>query len=311
MPGGHVVATLSLGLHMVAVSMWIGCLAVVVALLRTEPDLGPVMLQRFSLLALWCVIVVAETGLLNASLRAGSPSALVGTPYGALVLAKAVLLGWLVRMGWLQRGNVAAMGDATSRESSGALRHLAARELAIMGAAIAVSVALARIGPAPSGVTAGPFSPLPVVLLALATPLLLACSFPTARAGAWSLWVRSYPEVPAVVLLFMVVEVAGVGVLDALLGPEAGALAGSALLVAAGWSWAHGALGGRGIAPVVIVMAGWPLAAWLSSLLAGSSSGWRPSFVSLLLAEALLVAALLQVRSRSRAAAQSSVVVAG
>ena len=49
-----------------------GGLAVVSALLLLEPQRVRDLLPRFSVLALVCVVVVAETGLLNASLRAGT-----------------------------------------------------------------------------------------------------------------------------------------------------------------------------------------------------------------------------------------------
>ena len=101
--GLHVEAAVSLCLHIAGVSVWVGGLAVVSALLLLEPERTSDLLPRFSVLALVCVVVVAESGLLNASLRAGTAEALAGSTYGSLVLAKAVLLAWLIRLGWLQR----------------------------------------------------------------------------------------------------------------------------------------------------------------------------------------------------------------
>ena len=46
------------------------------------------LLRRFSLVAVACVIVIAETGLLNASLRLDGLASLLTSPYGAIILAK-------------------------------------------------------------------------------------------------------------------------------------------------------------------------------------------------------------------------------
>lgn len=47
--------------------------------------------RRFSAVALWCFLAVLISGIVNALIRI-SPGALLSTPYGLLVLAKAVAL---------------------------------------------------------------------------------------------------------------------------------------------------------------------------------------------------------------------------
>ena len=76
----HAAATASLAVHIAAVSVWVGGLAALVGLVLLDPQVARAAIGRFSLVALVCVIVVAESGLLNASLRVGSPSAFVTTP---------------------------------------------------------------------------------------------------------------------------------------------------------------------------------------------------------------------------------------
>ncbi len=291
MPTIRVFATASLVLHAGAAALWVGGLAVTVGLVRLGPESAPSLLPRFSALALWCVIVIAGTGVLNALVHAASASALVGTLYGSLILGKAVLLGWLIRLGWLQRKRVVARWAEEQGVAARRLGVLAAWELTAMGAAIAISVVLLRTGPPPAGTTAGPMSALTITLLALALPILLAGSLGM-RDGPWRRRLRAYPEVPAIALLLAVVVVAGTGVLTRVLGTELGTVASGLVLVAFGWLWAVATLDGPRRASVVILMIGWPFASWLSSLLAGSSLGWRVNVVSLVLAEIILALVL-------------------
>lgn len=243
----HLAASVSIAVHIVAVSLWVGGLATVLVIATTTPESG--VLPRFSRMALWCVIVVAETGLLNASLLVPSPWSFLGTQYGALVLAKAFLLGLLVRWGWRQRrrlGDVARLG------------RFAGGEAVVMASAIAASVVLARLGPpvlAPRYL-----DPLAAGVLALAVPLLLTRLPWRPRVLTW---LTRLPEVGAIVLLvalglaFLVTAAAAPG--DA---SPAGLSPGAVLvpllvaagLLAAGWVWCSTT---RGWPATVIALVGW------------------------------------------------------
>lgn len=295
----QVSATISLSIHIAAISLWVGGLAVLVAYVSVEPTVSSVLMPRFSLLALWCVIIVAESGLLNATLRVGDPSQFVGTLYGVLILVKAVLLGVLVRLGWLQRQKVVAdIGNAEQRPLS-LLARYASWELIAMGAAIAFSVALSRIGPSPVRASGGDYLPLATVMLALAVPLLLVWSFPQ-RTPQYVLgrrllvWLREFPQLPAVALLIAVAEVAGVGLFDLLLGAELGVIVGSIILVAIGYVWASSVVGTRSVIGIALVMVGWPVVMWLVSIFAANPLGWKGTWLSVLVAEALLTMLLMR-----------------
>ena len=291
--GAHASATISLGIHIGAVSLWVGGLAAVVALVRVQPALAPEVLPRFSLLALWCVVIIAETGLLNASLRVGSVSLFVGTVYGSLVLLKAAFLGWLIRLGWMQRRR--ALPEALSG-STGLLARFAGRELIVMAAAIAASVVLSRIGP-PHGVLAsGAFSPLAIVALGLVIPALLAWSLPRPH---WVARISEFPEIPAMALLVVIAEVAGLGLLDRWLGLEIGAALGSVLLIGVGWVAAACLFGPRAMIGIVILAVGWPLAIWLTALLSTTMISWQLNALSIALAEAVLLAIAMRNRVRT------------
>ena len=132
----------SLALHLLGVCLWVGGLA---ALVLTGRRLGaqlPLVARRYSTLALWCFVVVALSGLVNAILRLGSFGQL-GTTYGLLVVGKVVGLGLLGVAGWQHR-------RVTLRrlsENGRGFARLAAVELVVMGATMGLAVALSRSNP--------------------------------------------------------------------------------------------------------------------------------------------------------------------
>jgi hypothetical protein len=275
-----------------------------VALLRTEPGCALVLIQRFSMLALWCVIVIAESGLLNASLRLASMSDFVGTFYGSLILVKICLLGWLIRLGWVQRSRVVPRITQGAQGGSELLARYAAWEIVVMGIAIAISVVLSRVGPAPAGVATGDFAPVSLVMLAIAAPLLMiwaaGVEVQQASKSRGLAWLRSQPEIVSVALLVVVAEVAGVQPLQSVFGTQLATVTGSVLILLAGACWAVAASGDRGQSAIVIVMIGWPVVVWLDARLqvAAPNANWRLTIVCALLAEAMLGWSLVRLRRR-------------
>lgn len=296
----HSAATVSLFVHIAAVSIWVGGLAVIVALGRLEPQSALGVLRGFSILALWCVVLIAETGLLNASLRLSLPSEFVGTLYGSLIIGKATLLGWLVALGYRQRRRVM---DPLTRASAiqpssvtAMLARYAAWEFGIMGVAIALSVALARIGPAPAEAATGAYSPVALAILAIGIPMLLAW-LPGVRAaeglagsdvavarvrvrsrGGFMArmlpWLSMHSELPAVILLVVVADVAGLQAFNGLLGDQLGTIVGVLAIVGAGWLWATCTASRQGWSGVLVVMVGWPIVMWVNGL--GQGVGLDP-----------------------------------
>lgn len=289
--GEHIAMTAILGIHLGAVSVWVGGLAAVVALVHAEPELGPSLLPRFSLLALWCVMIIAESGLLISSLLVGSISMFVGTVYGSLVLMKAALLAWLIRLGWMQRRH--AMPEALAG-STGLLARFAGREFVVMAAAIAVSVVLSRIGPPHGTLATGSFSPLAIVALAIVIPALLAWCLPR---PAWITRLSSYPEIPAMALLVVVALVAGLGLSYRWVGLELGLAIGSALMVAVGWIAVSCLFGSRGVIGLVILMVGWPIVIALTVSLSSTITSWQLNALGVALVEAILIAIWARTRA--------------
>ncbi len=100
----HGLAQLSDGAHVLAMTIWLGGLVMLVAVvLRRHADALHTVLPRFSAVALGCVAVVAGTGAYQAVRNVGYWPALTDTTYGRLVLAKIGGLAVIVGLGYLAR----------------------------------------------------------------------------------------------------------------------------------------------------------------------------------------------------------------
>jgi len=173
---GHDQAVTGLGLHLVFAGVWLGGLLVIVLLRGTiEADRLPIVVARYSTVALVSFIVVAFSGYVSAALRVGTLDQLA-SPYGLLVIVKLLALlalggfgalqrRWLI--GRMQRAAASGPGAAGSR---GAFWWLVVAELAFMGIASGAAAALAR--------TATPVEQVPATELAQPTPAELLTGEP-------------------------------------------------------------------------------------------------------------------------------------
>ncbi|MHA6619194.1 copper resistance D family protein [Pseudonocardia sp. DLS-67] len=132
----HQLAIMSIGIHVVAAALWVGGLAVVLALVARHRALLEAVLPRFSRLAGWCIGAVTLTGLFTAVIRLGTWDAVVTTRYGALVLAKITCLVLLGMLGALHRRRLAAGRIPVLR--------WAGVEVAVMAATIGIAAALSQ-----------------------------------------------------------------------------------------------------------------------------------------------------------------------
>lgn len=156
---GHDAAVAGLGLHLVAAAAWLGGLITIV-LLRAQ--IGerrlPIVLARYSSVALIAFIVLGVSGVVSAWLRLGSIDALL-TGYGVLVLVKAAALLALGCFGVVQRRffteRVQRAGAAGARWFWG----FVVAELAFMGIASGAAVALGSTAPPVSETASGTRTP--------------------------------------------------------------------------------------------------------------------------------------------------------
>ncbi|MCU1437448.1 MAG: copper transporter [Naasia sp.] len=137
----HEQAVTALSLHLLFAAGWLGGLLALVLLrpLLEEPALLAAV-RRYSSIALVSFVVVAASGYVSAEIRIGSLDRLA-TPYGALVAVKVLALLALGAAGALhRRATIKRMADGRA----GSFWRLAIAELAAMGIASGVAVALAR-----------------------------------------------------------------------------------------------------------------------------------------------------------------------
>ena len=148
----HDLATLSLVLHVLAASAWVGGLgALVVYGAGSAPSRQ--VASRYSQLALGCFALVGVSGVANAAIRlASAPDALSQlwvSRYGWLVLGKTVGLVVLGGFGWWHRRHT--LPELAAGRSS-AFARFATAELVVMVLTVALAVALSRAPtPAPGG----------------------------------------------------------------------------------------------------------------------------------------------------------------
>jgi copper resistance protein D len=88
-------------IHLLAVGAWLGGLVPFVAAMR-QPNAGAIA-WRFSTLGMVSVCIIVATGAINAWFLVGNASALIGTPYGRLLLVKIVLFCLMVAVAAVNR----------------------------------------------------------------------------------------------------------------------------------------------------------------------------------------------------------------
>ena len=199
----HEVGTSTMLIHLLAVGIWLGGLAVLQLLPARGRDHAPVI-RGYSHLALICWIALALSGVWALSVRMNGPGDILTSAYVQLGLAKAVLLLVLGALGALQRRQIevgfaaSASREPAARELAAAgeqarstYRRLAILELALMGLAVALAAAMSSSPPpaeagtppgGPAGVLTGyplPAAPKPLTVLAAWRPdpfgMALAC----------------------------------------------------------------------------------------------------------------------------------------
>ena len=151
--GSHDLATNSLLIHLVAATLWAGGLLALLTHALRGGEHTDLAARRFSAIALWCWVAMALSGLVNALVRV-TPSDLLTTGYGRLVVAKFVALCVLGVVGWRQRraGVAALQADPsapTVPQARGVLIRLALTEAVVFGLTFGVAVGLGRTPPPP------------------------------------------------------------------------------------------------------------------------------------------------------------------
>jgi copper transport protein len=159
-------------LHVLAMSLWVGGLAVLLAAVPAatralEPAdrtrLLAAVLVRFSPMAFAAVVVIVATGLVQSYVHVRSIDNLTDTAFGRAVLIKMGLMVLLIGLGaYNQRGLLPrlkqlARGGSSPYRAGIALRRSLRAEVALLVGVLGVTAALVSYAPAVGG-TSGPFA---------------------------------------------------------------------------------------------------------------------------------------------------------
>jgi len=159
--GGHELSVSSWWLHLVGVCVWAGGLVCLALLGGRGSGLGKdlaAVARRYSVVAGWAFVLVAFSGVANASVRIGGLADL-GTAYGALLVVKVVALVLLGVAGWWHRARLLSALETATQAPRRVFWLLVGGEVVLMGLAMGAGVALSRSAP-----------PVPEIALTEPTP---------------------------------------------------------------------------------------------------------------------------------------------
>lgn len=140
--GHHRLATGAIVIHIVASALWVSGVFALVVMRRSRLSLVTAV-PRFSVLAIWCVVSIAVTGVISAWLRVGSIHGLA-SKYAAIMLAKALALALLVAIGI---GHRRVIKSRVLEGDTAAFIRLISIEIATMFTTVGLAVALAQTPP--------------------------------------------------------------------------------------------------------------------------------------------------------------------
>lgn len=146
----HETAVNALGAHLLGAAVWVGGLLGLVLLRRRVGGSLGVVVRRYSMVALWCFVVVGVSGVMAASTRLASPADLVTTRYGLLLTVKIVAFLLLGVAGWRHREATIDRIEGAVTAGASAARpffRLALGEVLLMGVTFGAATALARSAP--------------------------------------------------------------------------------------------------------------------------------------------------------------------
>ena len=148
--------------HLLAVAIWIGGLAWLVAGIAGAPRPAVARAaRRFSMLATWSLAAVALTGVQRAAAEVGGWSGLLGTAFGRALDVKLGLFAALVLLGGVNHFQVVPSLGGAGRLSR--LRRTGGSELALAGGVLLAAAVLSQLPPGADAAATGPVAPPPPV----------------------------------------------------------------------------------------------------------------------------------------------------
>jgi putative copper resistance protein D len=142
---GHAMAVNSIGIHLVAVVIWVGGLVALFSVRGESYQESAVLTRRYSSLALLAFGLIAISGVASASIRITKLSDIFSA-YGSLLMLKASVLVLLGVLGAIYRTRlIGKLAQGASVAKS--FYSLVAIEFVLMGTAIGFATALAKTAP--------------------------------------------------------------------------------------------------------------------------------------------------------------------
>ena len=172
----HGTAVNAIGMHLVAITVWLGGLVAVMFLRGKENDKNFDLVSRYSTLALWAFAITAISGVTSAWVRVVDFENLF-TSYGVVVLGKVLVLTILGAFGFAyRRGIVAKIKSGGSR----LFAKLAVVEVAFMGIAAGLGTTLTVTAPPAEESLGGTPTPAQILTGELLPPEMTGLSWFTA-----------------------------------------------------------------------------------------------------------------------------------
>lgn len=257
MSEGHNAASIGLGLHLIFMGVWVGGLLALTWYLNSRNEFSAIVVRRFSFIALVSVIVIAESGLLNASMRIDGIAPYLTSIYGSIILAKVAVLIVLIGYGWRHRIDLAT---TPIRVWKLRMLSLALVELVWMGVVIGLAVALSRTAAPAYALGTDPVDFGSLSMIALGIPLAIVVAFPSrVRTISPRLFVK-YPEMLAiifVVVIYAVIQFMSTGVLASVIGVQPAALLLGSVLFLCGLMFTSTQMQQFSASALAIVFVGW------------------------------------------------------
>ena len=172
----HGTAVNAIGMHLVAISVWLGGLVAVMFLRGKENDKNFDLVSRYSTLALWAFAITAISGVTSAWVRVVDFENLF-TSYGVVVLGKVLVLTILGAFGFAYRRGI------VSKIKSGGSRlfvKLALVEVVFMGIAAGLGTTLTVTAPPAEETLGGTPTPAQILTGELLPPEMTGLSWFTA-----------------------------------------------------------------------------------------------------------------------------------
>lgn len=175
----HGTAVNAIGMHLVAITIWLGGLIAVLVVRSKENDKNFELVSRYSTLAFWAFLITAVSGVASAWVRVIKFENLF-TSYGALIFGKVLVLVVLAGFGFVYRRKVIAK---IKTGGTALFTKLALVELGFMGVAAGLGTALSVTAPPAGSSTGGVMTPSQILTGELLPPELTASGWFT----SWSI----------------------------------------------------------------------------------------------------------------------------